>query len=411
MSEGLRSRLDSPLVSYYLVLGSTMALTIVGLVMVLSSSSIEALRLHGNSFSVFTRQVLFAALAVPLVVLAVKMPVSAWKAVSWPLLVSAVLGLLLVLTPLGKGVHGNRNWLEIAGMRLQPSEFAKLALVIWAATVLARKRKLLEQTVHVVVPVVFPVAMLLVGLVLLGHDLGTAMVLMALAAALLWVAGTPARLFLGGLALAVTATGIALASPNKTRLARIEVWLSRACEDMSNYHSTCWQSVHAKWALASGGWWGVGLGGSREKWSYLPEAHNDFIFAIIGEELGLTGTLVVLVLFAVLGVGLLRVVARSRDPFVKIATGGVLAWVLGQAIINIGAVLGLLPVIGVPLPLVSSGGSALVTTLVALGMVIGFARREPGVPEALAARVGVVRRSLAVLPGRRPANRRTGGTR
>lgn len=407
----VRSWLDSPLVSYYLVLGATTALTLIGLVMVLSSSSVEAFKDTGNSFSVFTRQVVFAAVAVPLVVLASRVPVRTWRALAWPLLVSAVLGLLLVLTPLGRGTKGNRNWIEVAGFSLQPSEYAKLALVVWSATVLARKRPLMDQTVHVVVPVAAPVGVLLVGLVLLGHDLGTALVLMALIGALLWVAGAPARLFVhGGLAASVV-VALALAAPNMTRMTRIRVWITGGCGDMSNYYDTCWQTVHAKWALASGGWWGVGLGGSREKWSYLPEAHNDFIFAIIGEEFGLTGTLVVLGLFAVLGVGLLRVVARSGDRFVKIATGGVLVWVLGQALINIGAVLGLLPVIGVPLPLVSSGGSALVTTLVALGMVIGFARRESGVTEALAARAGVLRRSLAVLPGRRPVGRREGGTR
>jgi cell division protein FtsW len=159
--------------------------------------------------------------------------------------------------------------------------------------------------------------------------------------------------------------------------------------------------LHALWALASGGWWGLGLGESRQKWFWLPEAHNDFIFAIIGEELGLVGTLAVLGLFAMLGIGLFRLVIAADDVFVKIATGGVLAWVLGQALVNIGAVVGLLPVVGVPLPLVSSGGSALVTTLIALGMVLGFARRVPGAAEALASRPSVVARSLAVLPGRR----------
>jgi len=192
---------------------------------------------------------------------------------------------------------------------------------------------------------------------------------------------------------------------------RINDWLTGTCDRTTlktnaDYVSSCWQSVHGRWALASGGWWGVGLGGSREKWSWLPEAHNDFIFAIIGEELGLAGSLVVLGLFALLGIGLFLVVLRTEDPFVKIATGGVIAWVLGQVLINIGAVLGMVPVIGVPLPLLSSGGSALVTTLVALGMVIGFARGVPGAPEALSARAGVVRRSLAVVPGVR--SRRAG---
>ena len=153
---------------------------------------------------------------------------------------------------------------------------------------------------------------------------------------------------------------------------------------------------------------GVGLGASREKWSWLPEAHNDFIFAIVGEELGLPGTLVVLGLFLVLGYACLRLVTRTDDLFVRIATAGAMAWLMGQMLVNVGAVIGMLPVIGVPLPLVSSGGSALVTTMVTLGMLMSFARGEPGAREALTARVGVVRRSMAVLPSRLPQLRRSG---
>jgi cell division protein FtsW len=189
-------------------------------------------------------------------------------------------------------------------------------------------------------------------------------------------------------------------------MGRISTWASGCSTDSTHYLDVCYQTVHGEFALATGGWLGVGLGGSREKWGLLPEAHNDFIFAVIGEELGLVGTLAVLALFVVLALGLFRIVIRSDDLFVKIATGGVLTWVLGQAVINIGAVLGLLPVVGVPLPLVSSGGSALVMAMVALGMVIGFARREAGAAEALAARAGLVRRSLAVLPVRRDGRTR-----
>lgn len=391
--DGFRAWLESPLTTYYTLLAATAALVVVGLVMVLSSSSVETYRQTGSSYTVFARQAEFAALGVPLMALAVRMPLRLWKAVAWPVLLAGILGLLLVFVPgLGAEVNGNRNWLDLGGgFRLQPAEGAKLALVIWAASVLARKRPLLHSIGHVLVPVA-PVAMLVIGLVLAGHDLGTALVLMALTGALLYAAGAPLRIFavVGGLAGLVV---LALVQGSKNRLDRIDAWLH--CTD---YYSSCWQTTHGKWALATGGWWGVGLGASREKWSWLPEAHNDFIFAIIGEELGLVGTLLVLALFAVLAIGLLRVVIRSEDLFVKVATGGVLTWVIGQAVVNIGAVLGLLPVVGVPLPLVSSGGSALVTTMVALGMVIGFARREPGAARALAARTGLVRRSMAVLP-------------
>jgi len=337
-----------------------------------------------------------AVVGVPLMALAVRLPVRVWRALAWPMLLAGIGALLLIFTPLGVVVNGNRNWLDFGGgFRVQPAEGAKLALVVWSASVLARKRPLLHQTGHVLVPVA-PVAVLVIGLVLAGQDLGTSLVLMALTAALLYSAGAPLRLFV----VSGAAAGLlvfAMVQSNVTRSTRITAWLS--CNE-SDYYNACWQTVHGKWALATGGWWGVGLGASREKWSWLPEAHNDFIFAIIGEELGLVGTLLVLGLFAVLAIGLLRVVIRSEDLFVKVATGGVLTWVIGQAVVNIGAVLGLLPVVGVPLPLVSSGGSALVTTMIALGMVIGFARREPGAAEALAARSGLVSRSLAVLPRR-----------
>jgi cell division protein FtsW len=395
------ARLQSPLAAYYLVLGATVALSLLGLVMVLSSSSVAAFHDTGDPYGIFTKQVMFAALALPAAWLASRLPLPAWRGISWLAMVASV-ALLALVAVSGHRVQGNQNWLTLGGVTIQPSEGAKFALVIWSATVLSSKTELLGRVSHVIVPVV-PAALLLVALVMKGNDLGTTLVLIALTGAVLWVAGAPARVFLLGLLVGVPGVAaFVLASPN--RLARIGAWSGnigafgggRTCDPLD----ACWQSTHGLWALATGGWWGVGLGASRQKWEWLPEAHNDFIFAIIGEELGLAGTLVVLALFAALGIGLLRLVLASDDPFVKIATGGVLAWVLGQAIVNIGAVLGLLPVVGLPLPLLSSGGSALITTLIALGMVLGFARRVPGAPEALAAREGIVRRSFAVLPQR-----------
>jgi cell division protein FtsW len=400
------ARLQSPLAGYYLVLGSTIALVGLGLVMVLSSSSVESLRELHSSYTIFAKQAMFAAVGLPLAVLAALLPIRAWKALAWPLLLVGIGALLLVVVA-GHAVNGNRNWVSIAGFTLQPSEAVKLALVVWVAAVLERKRPLFSETVHAVVPVL-PVTVLLLLLVLAGRDLGTALVLMGLVGALMFTAGVPLRVF----AVAGTLAGAAvfvLVTTSANRMDRLSHWSGQA----NDPQGTGWQPLHALWALASGGWWGLGLGESRQKWSWLPEAHNDFIFAIIGEELGLIGTLAVLALFALLAVGLFRIVLATDDVFVKIATGGVLAWILGQALVNIGAVVGLLPVIGVPLPLVSSGGSALMTTLIALGMVLGFARRVPGAAEALASRPSVVARSLAVLPSRSkgPAKVRTSGRR
>lgn len=395
------ARMESPLAPYYLVLGSTVALVVLGLIMVLSSSSVTALRNQGSSYAVFSKQAMFAALGLPLCWVAAAVPVRVWKALAWPLLL-VTLAALAAVPVIGSSVNGNQNWIVIGGLTLQPSEVAKLALVVWSAAVLARKQPLLDRVPHLLVPVL-PGACLVLALVMLGRDLGTALILMALVGALLYTAGAPLRLFaVTGLLAAATVMVLVVSSPN--RMTRMNAWLGTEAAG-SDYFGTGYQSSQAAFALASGGWWGVGLGASREKWLLLPEPHNDFIFAVIGEELGLAGTLAVLGLFAVLGVGLCRLVLAADDFFVKIATGGVLAWVLGQAIVNIGAVIGLLPVIGVPLPLVSSGGSALVTTLVALGMVLGFARRVPGAAQALSSRPRVVRRSFAVVPGRVAATR------
>lgn len=390
------ARLDSPLAPYYLILGSTVALVVVGLVMVLSSSSVYSLsatKMH-SSYSYFSKQALFAGVGMPAAWIASRLPVRAWRRLSWVMLAGAA-GLLCLVPFIGHSVNGNQNWIQLGGLTVQPSEAAKFALLVWAATVLSAKHQLLGSVSHALVPVV-PVAGFLLLLVLLGQDLGTALIIGGILFGVLFVAGVPLRAF--ALLVAGSLVTVALfVVTSENRMRRIAIWLSGTSQD---YHGLDWQPIHGAYALATGGWWGLGLGGSKEKWLWLPEAHNDFIFAIIGEDLGLPGTLSVLALFGLLGLGLMRLVVNTDDLFVQIATGGVLLWVVGQAIVNIGTVIGMLPVIGVPLPLVSSGGSALVMTMIALGMVLGFARRVPGAPEALTAQSGVVRRSLAVLPSR-----------
>ena len=393
-------RLESPVTTYYLLLSTTAMLVIIGLVMVLSASSVTSYQATNSSYTVFFNQLRYGVIGVVGAVVASRFSVTTWKRLSVPLLAVAIILQSLVFVPsLGVKVNGNRNWIHIAGQQVQPSEFAKVALVVFGATVLAKKRHNLGKLMHVAVPLVIPAAGLLLLLVLGGGDLGTGLVLLAILAGMLFVAGVPARVFfLAGVGAAGLAATLALNSTN--RMGRIDSWLA-GCTDPNK----CFQTIHGQYALADGGWWGVGLGASREKWSWLPEAHNDFIFAIIGEELGLPGTLVILALFGLLAYACYRLVLRSSDFFVRVATAGVMVWILAQAIINIGSVIGLLPVIGVPLPLVSSGGSALMATLFALGMLLSFARNEPGCREALAARPGVVRRSLAVMPmrrGRRP---------
>jgi len=391
--------LDSPLATHHVLLATTSLLVVIGLVMVLSSSSIESLRASGSQFTVFRSQAVFAVLGAVVLVVASHVPAVSWKRLALPALaVTALLQLAVFVPGLGKSVNGNRNWIVVGPVQGQPSEAAKVALVLACALALARKADRLHEPKQLV-GALLPSTLLTVGLVLLQGDLGTALVMMLVLVAMLWVAGVPARFFaLTGTAGTLLVVALVMSSSNRQH--RVHDWLFGTNSTAQQIQGVSWQPVQGKYALASGGWWGLGLGASREKWQWLPEAHNDFIFAIIGEELGLPGTLVVLVLFAVLALAALRLVRRSSDLFVKLATAGFATWILGQACLNIGVVLGVLPVIGVPLPFISAGGSALVLTLFAVGILLSFARAEPGAPEALRARESVVQRSLAVLPKR-----------
>jgi len=390
-SGSLLGQWNSAVTSYYVLLGATALLLVIGLVMVLSSSSVESLDDGHSPYAVFFDQAKYALIGLPLLFGLSRAPVRFFQAIAWPALAAAVAFQLTVFTPLGCGAGGNTNWVCFAGFSAQPSETIKLALAIWLGAVLARKLPLLRQWKHALIPAV-PVAGVAVLVVLAGHDLGTALVLIMLVAGAMFVAGVPMRLFaFAALPAAALTAFLTVNSSNRTE--RISSWLSDECDPTSS----CYQTLHGGWGLASGGWGGLGLGESREKWSYLPAAHNDFIFAILGEELGLIGTLLVLGLFGLLAFAMIRVIRRHPDPFVQITTGAILCWIIGQALVNIAVVIGLAPVIGVPLPLVSAGGSALIMTMAALGVLISFARSEPGAAEALAARPGVFRRSLAVI--------------
>jgi cell division protein FtsW len=396
---------NSAVSSYYLLVGASGLLLIFGLVMVLSSSAVTSIAAGDSPYATFLRQGQFFLLGLPVMVGAAHLPLRWYKRLAWPALVFAMaLQSLTFIPAFARGKGGNTGWIYLgAGISMQPAEVGKLALAIWLGYVLGRKHRMLGQWSHTLLPAV-PGVVGVVGLVLAGHDLGTAMVICALALGAFWVAGAPGKLLAlgGGLAAVVVGYVFIFAQGTGNRMARIMAAYDPQCDPSD----ICYQVQQGMYALGTGGVFGVGLGASREKWKYLPEAHNDFIFAIIGEELGLFGTLMVLALFVALGIAMSRVVRRHPDPFVKITTAAVACWVVGQAFLNIGVVLRVFPVIGVPLPLVSSGGSALVTTMAALGMIISFARHEPGAPEAFAARGSVVRRSLAVLGVHRRRPRR-----
>ena len=373
--------LDRPLTSYYLLMGASTLLLTIGLMMVLSASSIDGYEKHGSSYFWFFRQLTWVALALPIAFLVSRLPHRVIRAFAWPGILLAVITLALTRVPgLGIEVNGNTNWLAVGPVRIQPSELAKLAVILWCADLYARKEKLIGDWRHALIPMV-PVTGLVTGLVVLQHDLGTALVLFAIVLGMLWVVGAPARLFV----VALTFVGVValwLATTSQERLER----LTNFADPFKDFQGAGWQPAHGLFAMSSGGIFGKGISASQQKWGNLPGAHTDFIFAVLGEELGLVGTLLVLGLFLTIAYAGFRVAWRTPDPFVRYMAAGITIWLTVQMMINVGMVLALLPVIGIPLPLVSYGGSALLPSLVALGLLVSFARAEPGARAALRAR-------------------------
>lgn len=363
--------------NYFFLLGTTLFLVVFGLVMVLSSSSIESHLENDSFFASFERQGLYALIGIPIMLVASRFPVSAWKRWAWPAVLVGMGLQLLVFSPLGYDYGGNRNWIDFGLFSAQPSEIVKLTLILWIAVIVTSKAHLLDDWRHVALPIA-PVAGIAIGLVLLGNDLGTAVMMVLIVFGSLFFAGIRLK-FLAVAASMLAGLGLLVAFASPSRTDRINAWIN-GCDE-SNYMVHCWQPMHGTWALASGGVFGVGLGGSKAKWNWLPEADNDYIFAIIGEELGLIGALVVIVLFIVLAIAFMRIIRTHSDPFARIVTSGVMVWIVGQAFVNIAVVLGALPVLGVPLPLISAGGSALLSTLFAIGVVLSFARSDPGASE------------------------------
>ncbi len=372
-----REALARPLTAYYLLLGASALLLTIGLIMVLSASSVYSFELNdGDSYAVVKRQLMWVALALPAAWAASRLQQRWIRRLAWPGYVVS-LALLVLTARFGVLINGNKNWLALGPVVIQPAEIAKLALILWAAHVYARKDRRLGSLHQVMMPVV-PGLLAATLLVIVGKDLGTALVLFAILLGMLWVVGAPARFFVFCISL-VSVVAIFLASTSSERLQRI----TNFADPFKDFQDTGWQPAHGLFALSTGKWFGEGIGASQQKWGYLPEAHTDFIFAVLGEELGLVGTLLVIGLFLTIAYAALRVARETADPFVRYATFGIVVWLMGQMIINVGMVLALLPVIGIPLPLVSYGGSSLVPTLVALGLVIGFARREPEAARAL----------------------------
>jgi cell division protein FtsW len=368
--------LRRPLTSLHLVLGVFGLLTLFGLVMVLSASSVESLTADGSSYSVFTRQLMFCVPGLLMFWIGLRISPRRLRSLAPAALVVGVLSLVAVLF-LGETRNGSRAWFAFGSFSVQPSEAVKVALTLWGAHVLVARRAVMYRWKYALSPVV-PVTVVLLTLLVLQPDLGMTISLGIVLVALLYFGGAPMRLIL---ALSGGAVGgaIALALTAEYRMSRITAFLSPESTDPQE---AGFQARQALYSLADGGLFGQGLGQGRAKWSYLPNAHNDFIFAIVAEELGFIGAFAVLALFATLAYTGFRIAARSVDPWLRLVVATSTTWLVTQAAINIGYVVGLLPVTGLQLPLISSGGTSLVVTMFVFGVLANAARHEP---EAIAA--------------------------
>ncbi|HEX5594923.1 MAG TPA: putative peptidoglycan glycosyltransferase FtsW [Micromonosporaceae bacterium] len=397
--------------SYYLLIASTGLLLLIGLTMVFSATSVKAYAEDGNAFAAFSKQALFAVVGLVGFWACQRLPARTFRALGLPifggsLLLLVVLDALLAWARLNNlkeaklgPLEAELLWLHLGPIQVQPSELAKLGLVLWGADVIARKGAALGWWRELVTPL-FPAVGLL--FVLVGYnDLGTMLCLLAIVVGLLWAAGVRLRTFAALSVLGLVGVGLLIAAASlgagsgsgakgddNYRFKRLTMFVNPPSPEdcrLADWDN-CLQLIQARYAINNGGWFGVGLGQSKLKWNWLPAADNDFIFAVIAEELGVVGCAVILALFAVLAYTGLRIARRVEDPFRRLAAAGAVTWLVSQAVINIGGVVGLLPITGLPLPFISDGGSALVVTLAAVGMLASFARAEPDAARALHAR-------------------------
>jgi cell division protein FtsW len=369
-----------------MLMGATAFLTAGGLIMVLSASSVSAYAQYGSSFLFFQRQAAYAVVGTVALVVTSRMRYDAWQRLAVPFLGLTVVLLALVLHPTaGIAAYGSSRWISLGPVTIQPSELAKLALVVFVATVLARKWSRMDEPTHFALPLL-PVTVLVCGMVIVQPDLGTAVILAGSVFLLLFAAGVRLR-YLGAAGIVGGAIGFALIMGEGYRRARFLSFL----HPWADAKNTGYQLIQSLIALGSGGWFGVGLGTSRQKWMYVPNAHTDFIFSILGEELGLVGEIVVLLAFGVLIYAGIRIAARAPDVFGWLLASGIVSWFGLQIVVNLGAVTGLLPITGVPLPMLSYGGSSLVVSLAAVGILVNIAKA--GTPASLTGDTARARRT------------------
>jgi cell division protein FtsW len=377
--------LAQPVNHFYMLLASAAALTFLGVVMVFSASTIHAIDTKGSATSIFLRQLLFVVVSLPIAAYLTKVTVAQWNLLARFAFTISLISLSILLIPgVGKTVKGNTNWIDLRVIDIQPSEFAKFLMILWASRLLARKEGAGRFNVNVFA-LLAPGFLIVMVLVMAGRDLGTTSVIAAILAGMLFVSGIKLRIL--GWATAAAALGLAfLIATSDYRAQRFLVFLNPFAPE--DYKLAGWQPAHSLLGLATGGLFGVGLGGSRQKWGNLPDAHTDFIFSVIGEELGLVGTLAVLALLGTLIYSIFRIALRAKEPMISYACAGIACWFMAQSFLNIGSATSTLPVVGVTLPLVSYGGSALVASLCAIGFVAGAALRDPEVRKEIVKRRG-----------------------
>jgi cell division protein FtsW len=376
-----------PELPFYLILWSTVFLAALGLTMVLSASTVTSLQENGNSYSIFMRQFFFLIIGTAAAYWAYKVRGTVWLRIAKISLTVSILTLLLPFVPfLGKDVKGNLNWIEFWGFTLQPSEFAKFGLILWCAYQLKNIDLNRDGTKSLFV--LLPAIAVIASIILIQKDLGTALLILLIFIGILFIAGAPLKLFLSVFVVGIV-IGSAFVFSSAYRMNRFAALFDPF--DEKYYKFSGWQPAHSIMGLASGGLWGSGLGASKQKWANLAEAHTDFIFSVIGEELGLLGSLLVLGLYSALIYAIVRVALKTKDNFSRYATAAIACWFIAQVTINIGSATSLIPVIGVTLPFISYGGSSLLANLLAVGFVLGVARRTPEI--AYGIKANQIRRS------------------
>jgi cell division protein FtsW len=364
--------LGRPMTSFHLIVAVIALLITLGLIMVLSASGVHSYDEDGSPWAIFAKQVLWTIVGLFAFYVALRLPVNLLRKLALPSYSITIILLILVLIPgIGKESNGSRGWFVVAGLSMQPSELAKIAFLIWGAHLLASRRMELASVREMLVPLI-PGALLALVLIVLQPDLGQTVSLGIILLGMLWYAGLPLRVFMSSLIAVMIAAGI-LAMSEGYRSDRVQSWLDPTADSMGSGY----QARQARYALANGGIFGDGLGQGTAKWNYLPNAHNDFIFAIIGEELGYVGAVGLLALFGLFAYTGMRIARRSADPFLRLLTATATLWILGQAFINVGYVVGLLPITGLQLPLISAGGTSTATTLFVMGIMTNAARHEP----------------------------------